>query len=59
LRQNMPAGKRSKKSRARASLMAGEAIDKMADRTATAGERAARRRRLIRGPREFRTLRKD
>jgi hypothetical protein len=39
--------------------MAGEQIDRLADRTATLVEQAARKRRLINGPREFRKIRTD
>ena len=59
LRQDMPAQQRTKKSKARASRMAQQAIDGMSDRSATANQRATRRRRLTHGPKEFRALRAD
>jgi hypothetical protein len=39
--------------------MAGRAIDQLGDQTATVEERAHRKRRLIKGPREFRDVRGD
>jgi Arc/MetJ-type ribon-helix-helix transcriptional regulator len=44
---------------ARAKELAGNAIDKMADATAPPEERAQRRRRLTKGPLEFREARMD
>jgi hypothetical protein len=43
---------------AKASDLAGEAIDRLADSTASKNEQAKRKRRLIKGPREFRTARR-
>ena len=37
--------------------MAGQAIDQLGDQAATVEERAQRKRRLIKGPREFRDVR--
>jgi hypothetical protein len=37
--------------------MAGRAVDQLGDQTATVEERAQRKRRLIKGPREFRDVR--
>lgn len=51
--------KRSRKSTAQAVTMAGRAIDRAADLWATPAERAKRKRRLIKGPTEFRGMRKD
>jgi hypothetical protein len=39
--------------------MAGEAIDRQADQSATVEERESRKRRLLKGPAEFRELRRD
>jgi hypothetical protein len=44
-------------SRRKAAEMAGQAIDRLGDQTATVEERAQRKRRLIKGPREFRDVR--
>lgn len=41
----------------RSSQMAGEAIDRLGDASATVDERARRKRRLIKGPSEFREMR--
>ena len=46
-------------SRRKAADMAGRAIDQLGDQTATVEERAHRKRRLIKGPREFRDVRGD
>jgi hypothetical protein len=39
--------------------MAGEAIDHHTDQSASTEEQASRKRRLLKGPKEFRELRKD
>jgi hypothetical protein len=39
--------------------MASEEIDRLGDLSATAEERRLRKRRLIRGPKEFRDLRRN
>jgi hypothetical protein len=44
-------------SRRKAAELAGRAIDALGDQTATVEERAHRKRRLIKGPREFRDVR--
>jgi Arc/MetJ-type ribon-helix-helix transcriptional regulator len=54
-----PAGRRSAKTAARASDMAGRQIDKIGDLSASAEERQDRKRRLLNGPREFRDMRGD
>ena len=41
----------------KAAEMAGQAIDQLGDQAATVEERAQRKRRLIKGPREFRDVR--
>jgi hypothetical protein len=48
-----------KKSAARAAELAGEQIDKMGDVATTAEERQTRKRRLIKGPKEFLDVRTD
>ena len=45
--------------RLRASEMAGKAIDEMTDATATTDDQAARKKRLLKGPEEFRKVRTD
>jgi hypothetical protein len=37
--------------------MAGEQIDRLADEAATSEEQASRKRRLLKGPQEFRDMR--
>jgi hypothetical protein len=54
-----PAGRRSNKSAARASDMAGQALDRLGEDAATAEVRAQRKRRLLKGPAEFRAMRDD
>lgn len=44
---------------ARAAVMASREIDRLGDRTATEEDRASRKRRLIKGPKEFRDIRDD
>jgi hypothetical protein len=46
-------------SRRKAAEMAGQAIDRLGDQTATVEERAQRKRRLIKGPRELRDVQDD
>jgi hypothetical protein len=46
-------------SRRKAAEMAGQTIDQLADQTATDEQRAGRKRRLVKGPREFRDMRGD
>jgi hypothetical protein len=55
-----PARQRSKKkAAAKASEMAGSMIDWLSDRSAPPAERAKRKRRLVKGPEEFREIRGD
>ena len=54
-----PAPKRSKKAAAKAAGMAGEMIDRLADKSASPAEQAKRKRRLMKGPPEFREMRGD
>jgi hypothetical protein len=48
-----------KRSQRKAADLAAREIDRLGDRAATSEERAKRKRRLIKGPREFRHLRGD
>jgi hypothetical protein len=52
-------GAARKRSQRKAAKMAGREIDRLGDEAATREERAKRKRRLIKGPREFRDLRGD
>jgi len=54
-----PILRRSAKAAAKASDLAAEQIDKLADASATSEERQQRKRRLLKGPREFRDVRED
>jgi hypothetical protein len=51
--------KRSKKSAAKASELAGAAIDWLTDKSAPPAEQAKRKHRLLKGPPEFREMRSD
>jgi len=51
--------RRSSRAAAKAADMAAEQIDKLADPSATDEERRTRKRRLLRGPQEFRDIRSD
>ncbi len=53
-----PEGGPSRKFAAKASELAGREIDRLADPFATNAERAKRKRRLIKGPQEFRRARR-
>jgi hypothetical protein len=48
-----------KKTSAKASEMAGSMIDWLSDKSAPPDERAKRKRRLVKGPEEFREIRSD
>lgn len=48
-----------KQSQREAADMAGREVDRLGDQTATGDERAQRKRRLIKGPQEFRDMRSD
>jgi hypothetical protein len=48
-----------KKGIAKAVEMAGQEIDRLGDASATHEQRASRKRRLIKGPKEFREIRED
>ena len=54
-----PMKRRSPKAAAKASDMAGRQIDKLANPAMPEAERRVRKRRLIKGPREFRDMRGD
>lgn len=54
-----PVGKRRQKDTAKATKMAGREIDRVADSSATSIERAKRKRRILKGPTEFRDIRKN
>ena len=63
LRKRGPADDRKgalrKRSQRKAADMAGREVDRLGDPSATSEERAQRKRRLIKGPREFRAMRGD
>ncbi len=48
-----------RKAPAKAAEMAGTQIDRLADTSATIEQRASRKRRLLKGPKEFRGFRSD
>ena len=50
---------RSKESKRKAAELAGQEIDRLGDDGLTGEEKATRKRRLIKGPREFRDVRGD
>jgi hypothetical protein len=52
-------GHHSQKAAAKASQIAGREIDRLVDQSVPAEERASRKRRLLKGPKEFRDLRTD
>ncbi len=59
-RRRAPTTRRiSKGAKRKAAEMAGQEIDRLGDWAATGEERAQRKRRLIKGPREFRDVRAD
>ena len=49
----------SPQTRAKAAALAAETIDRHIDPTAAPEEQASRKRRLLKGPKEFRDMRKD
>lgn len=59
MKKNRPARRLSKGAKRKAAEMAAREIDRLGDPTATREERARRKRRLIKGPREFRDIRKS
>jgi hypothetical protein len=54
-----PTPRRSPKAASKASDLAGQQIDKLSDSSATDEERQTRKRRLLKGPKEFRDIRGD
>ena len=54
-----PMARRSKKAAAKASKLAGQMIDFLSDGSAPIEEREKRKRRLLKGPPEFREMRAD
>ena len=54
-----PAPKRNKKTAAKAAELAGTMIDWLGDKSAPPQEQANRKRRLVKGPSEFREMRSD
>ena len=54
-----PMKQRSPESAGKALDLAGQEIDKLSDPSATAEEQQVRKRRLLKGPREFRDIRGD
>jgi hypothetical protein len=55
--EQQPIPQRSQKSASKATDMAGKQIDKLGDASATNEERQSRKRRLLKGPKEFRDIR--
>ena len=56
---NPPGKAIAAKRRNKSAEMAGEAIDRSADLSASSDERNSRKRRLLKGPKEFRKFRRD
>jgi metal-responsive CopG/Arc/MetJ family transcriptional regulator len=54
-----PARQPTREAAAKASDLAGRAIDRLADPSVAEEEQGKRKRRLIKGPREFRSIRRD
>ena len=54
-----PIGRTSRAAAAKAADMAADAIDHIAPSSTPSEEQASRKRRLLKGPREFRDIRKD
>jgi hypothetical protein len=59
LAASQPMSRRSPKAAAKALELAGEQIDKLSDASAPAEEQHRRKRRLLKGPGEFRDIRGD
>jgi transcriptional regulator with XRE-family HTH domain len=57
--EQQPMPQRSQKSASKATDMAGREIDKRGDTSATNEERQSRKRRLLKGPKEFRDIREQ
>ena len=56
---NSPDEATAAKQRSRSAELAGEAIDQSADPSASPEDRKIRKRRLLKGPEEFRSFRRD
>jgi hypothetical protein len=56
---SQPPKARSAKARSKALDLAGKEIDKLSDQSASDEERQQRKRRLLKGPREFRDMRDE
>jgi Arc/MetJ-type ribon-helix-helix transcriptional regulator len=54
-----PAARRDSKATAKASELAAREIDRIGDKLATAEEHASRKHRLLKGPADFRGIRRD
>jgi hypothetical protein len=54
-----PMGRTNPKSAAKASELAAQTLDRLTDQSASTQERSRRKRRLLKGPREFRKMRSD
>jgi hypothetical protein len=59
VRTKRPRDPDQRKTQGKAADLAGEVIDRRADRSATLEERESRKRRLLKGPKEFRDMRHD
>jgi len=59
VRAKRPSDPAQLKARDKAADLAGKVIDRHADLSATSDEQESRKRRLLKGPREFRNLRRD
>ena len=59
LASTQPARPSDKKAAYKASKLAGREIDRLGDQSATDDERESRKRRLLKGPKEFRDIRGD
>ena len=59
LARAQPLKRREPKAASKALDLAGQQIDKLADSSATVEERQKRKRRLLKGPGEFRDIRED
>ena len=59
VRSKRPRDAAQRKKQRKAADLAGEVIDQHADRSATSEQRESRKRRLLKGPREFRDMRRD
>jgi hypothetical protein len=54
-----PGGRRSRTATAQALRMAAREVSSLADQSVSSGERIKRKRRLLKGPGEFRKMRRD